>query len=183
MKGCCIPAPAPWATTKHAADSRGAINIPETRVASSTTISTDCASAVTTAAVCARQRIRSAEPGLFRRPSCLLDRIRKRARASGVVLPWLGSTEELGCCPHGKRLRCKPLLDIPPCNWHRHAGSRTGSRRKHRHRRREAVVSQIIQEYPPGTLAFRHGVEIPGRTVLRHLCTDEVGKILCDRPL
>src|SRR5579859_1634356 len=46
MKGCRIPAPAPWASTKHALDSRGAINIPETRVASSTAISTDCESAV-----------------------------------------------------------------------------------------------------------------------------------------
>ena len=66
MRG--LPAPAPWATTKHASDSRGATNIPETRVASSTTISTDCASAVSTAAVCSPDTlpgIRSAEPGLF----------------------------------------------------------------------------------------------------------------------
>src|SRR5260221_5921537 len=55
--------------------------------------------------------------------------------------------------------------------------------RKRRHRRRQAVVAQMIQKYPPGTLAFRHGDEIPGRTVLRHLCTDEVSEILRDRTL
>src|SRR5579864_997183 len=160
MNGWSIPAPAPCATIRQALACGGCSSMPETRIATVTSISTALDTEVATLTVCSRSAAAGPHRDAWLCSSDPLDGKGQRTRTGCVILPGRAAAEDLRRRSHGEGMGGETVLDLLPADRHGHGSSFASAGRQHGHGGRDSVVSQIIQKDSSGTPALRHVVKI-----------------------